>query len=143
MKFFQKWNPKSIKEFVSNHKSELLNGNLKIEQTINKTNPDFIAVLEYRKTEEGGRSTFAKSGYRPAIKFPFSKMQTSGAQKFIDKDFVWPGETVEAEIRILSVDFFKNQLSENLKFDFREGDRIIGTGKIIKITNPILDSASR
>jgi translation elongation factor EF-Tu-like GTPase len=100
--------------------------------------PDFVAQLKYRTTEEGGRHTPAFSGYRPQVKFPFREMQTSGQQNFIDKEVVYPGETVIAEIAILSVEFFQHQLSEGLVFEFREGSRIIGTGRILKVLNPAL-----
>jgi len=98
-------------------------------------NADFIAVLKYRTTEEGGRKTPAYSGYRPQVKFSFQKIQTSGQQTFINKKIVYPGEIVEAEIKIISVEIFKNCLEEGMNFEFREGDRIIGTGQIIKILN--------
>ena len=96
---------------------------------------DFIAILKYRTTDEGGRKTPAFSSYRPQIKFPFSEMQTSGQQTFLNKDIVYPGDEVEAEIAILSVEFFENQLTEGMDFEFREGSRIIGTGKIKEIIN--------
>jgi len=98
--------------------------------------PDFIAELYYRTTEEGGRKTpvFA-TGYRPQVKFPFIEMQTSGQQTFLNKDIVYPGETVIAEIAIISPQFFFNKLNIGSEFDFREGSRIIGTGKIIEILN--------
>ena len=105
-----------------------------------KFKSDFIALLKYKKSEDGGRQNFALSGYRPTIKFPFSEMQTSGIQTFIDKEKVFPGETVKAEIKILSDEYFKHQLCENLEFDFLEGPNIIGTGKIISILNPRLKS---
>jgi translation elongation factor EF-Tu-like GTPase len=101
--------------------------------------PDFIAVLSYRATLDGGRSGPAYSGYRPAVKFPFSDLQTSGQQKFLDKEVVYPGETVKAEMTIVASDLFQHQLFKGLEFDFREGARIIGTGKILEILNPILD----
>lgn len=100
--------------------------------------PDFVAELIYKTTEEGGRQTPAFSGYRPQLKFPFSEMQTSGQQKFIEKEVVYPGETVKAEIAIISVEFFQHQLSEGMSFDFREGSRIIGTGRVIKVMNLLL-----
>lgn len=103
--------------------------------------PDFTALLIYKTSEESGRKSFANSGYRPTIKFPFAEMQTSGIQNFIGVDKVFPGETVKAEIKILSVEYFKGQLYENLEFDFREGPNIIGTGKILEIVNPILKAS--
>lgn len=96
---------------------------------------DFIAILKYRTTEEGGRSTPAKSGYRPTIKFTFDKMLTSGMQTFLNKVEVHPGDTVEASIKILSEPHFRGRLEEGMEFIFTEGNRIIGTGIIQKIIN--------
>ena len=70
-------------------------------------------------------------------------MQTSGQQTFIDRKIVYPGDTVEAEIRIISVEHFAGQLKEKMNFDFREGSRIIGTGRIKHILNDKLRQASR
>lgn len=97
--------------------------------------PDFIAELYYRNSDDGGRKTPAFSGYRPHVKFPFSEMLTSGQQIFIDKSIVYPGETIIAEISIISTEPFLNKLNIGLDFEFREGSRIIGTGKILKVLN--------
>lgn len=53
----------------------------------------------------------------------------------MDKDTVNPGDTVIAEITILSPDLFPNQLDVGQAFDFREGYRIIGTGEILEVLN--------
>ncbi|HVV56378.1 MAG TPA: hypothetical protein VHC47_13680 [Mucilaginibacter sp.] len=100
--------------------------------------PDFVAELKYLRTEEGGRSTPARSGYRPQVKFAFSEMQTSGQQTFLDKKVAYPGDTVNAEISILSPQSFANMLNPGMTFEFREGHKIIGTGKIISILNESL-----
>ncbi|MCR9152464.1 MAG: hypothetical protein NXI09_00010 [Bacteroidetes bacterium] len=104
---------------------------------------DFIATLTYKTAEQGGRKTAAKSGYRPQVKFDFEEMQTLGQQTFIDRELVFPGDTVEAEIKILSADFFANKLNENMEFEFREGATVIGTGIIKQIKNEKLKKASR
>ena len=96
---------------------------------------DFIAELKYLTDEQGGRSTPVRSGYRPQVKFDFEEMQTSGQQTFIDKEIVHPGDNVKAKIKILSPDYFANTLIEGMDFEFREGARIIGTGKIEYIVN--------
>jgi translation elongation factor EF-Tu-like GTPase len=106
-----------------------------------KIETDFIAILKYRTAEEGGRKTAAHSGYRPDIKFPFDKMLTCGFQNFIGQEKVFPGESVKAEIKITATEYFKGQLFENLEFEFREGSKIIGTGKILEIVNPILKAS--
>jgi len=96
---------------------------------------DFRATLVYKTAEEGGRTTLAKSGYRPAIKFHFDKMLTSGVQYFVDREWVHSGETVDADIYILASPYFEGCLYEGLEFKFTEGARIIGTGTITKIIN--------
>jgi len=101
-------------------------------------NTDFIAILNYHTSENGGRKTPAFSGYRPQVKFDFDPSQTSGHQTFIDKTVVYPGETVTAAIRIIGVEYFAGRLDEDMLFDFREGSRIIGIGRIIQIINHAL-----
>ena len=96
---------------------------------------DFVADLKYFTTEEGGRATPTCSGYRPQVKFDFAEMQTSGQQTFVDKETVYPGDTVKAAIRIIGVDYFANCLTENMTFDLREASKIIGTGIITSILN--------
>jgi hypothetical protein len=111
---------------------------------VDKGKADFIATLTYLTPEQGGRSTpVFSTGYRPQIKFDFDEMQTSGQQTFIDRNIVFPGDTVEAEVKIISVDLFAGRLKEKMKFDFREGSRIIGTGEIKHILNSELKQASR
>ncbi|MGA9213219.1 hypothetical protein [Kaistella sp.] len=66
-------------------------------------------------------------------------MTTSGRQIYIGKEIVLPGETVEAEITMLSPQFFENKLFEGLEFKFIEGAKLIGTGKILKIANKDLE----
>ncbi|MEP7233005.1 MAG: hypothetical protein ABI691_22285 [Ginsengibacter sp.] len=100
---------------------------------------DFIAKLKYLTTEQGGRKIAAHSGYRPQIKFDFTEMQTSGQQTFIDRETVFPGDIVEAKIKITSPDYFKGSLVEGMKFEFREGETIIGTGQIMEIVNDKLE----
>lgn len=104
---------------------------------------DFIAELQYLTTEQGGRKTPANSGYRPQVKFDFSEMQTSGQQTFIDKETVYPGDKVDAKIKILSPDYFAHSLTEGMNFEFREGSTLIGTGQIKYIVNDKLEKASR
>lgn len=110
---------------------------------IDKGEADLIATLTYLKSEQGGRDTPVVSGYRPQLKFEFSEIQTSGQQIFIDRKIVYPGDTLEAEIKVLSTEHLNGQLKEKMKFDFREGSRIIGTGKIKHIVNDKLRKAGR
>ena len=97
--------------------------------------PDFIAQLKYKTKEEGGRESYAASGYFPQIKFSFSEKETSGKQAFIDKDRVYPGETVSANIELVSPHLFEKCLTEGMEFEFKEGQRVCGTGIVITIIN--------
>ncbi|MGN6495284.1 MAG: hypothetical protein ACTHLE_25080 [Agriterribacter sp.] len=103
---------------------------------------DFIAELTYNSTEEGGRTLPACSGYRPAVKFEFSNYLTSGQQTFIGKATVNPGETVTAYIKIVAIEVFKGTLLEGMEFEFSEGPRVIGKGRIIEMVNPVLKKVS-
>ena len=105
--------------------------------------PHFIAQLTYLSTEEGGRKTNALSGYRPGIKFPFYSGLFSGVQNFIGIDFVCPGQVVNAEITLFDADYFKEKLNEGLEFDFFEGPRLVGHGKILKLIHPELINIKR
>ena len=103
-----------------------------------RDNFDFVAKLKYKTFDEGGRSSPAKSGYRPQISFEFEEIITSGRQIFLGKEWACPGETVDAEITILSPQFFEHKLFEGLEFKFMEGPHLIGTGKILSISNEFL-----
>ena len=100
---------------------------------------DFIAKLNYLRIEDGGRRSPAFSGYRPHIKFPFSESMTSGQQIFLDKERVYPGDEVTAEIIILDHITTTNRLSKGLTFTFQEGHKIIGTGEILEVINKKLE----
>ena len=103
---------------------------------------DFIATLTYLTAEQGGRKTPVFSKYRPQVKFNFDEMQTSGQQIFIDREIIFPGDTVEAEIMLISVEYFANKLTVGMEFEFLEGSRLIGTGKIKHIKNEMLKKAN-
>tara|TARA_B100000676_G_C17688545_1_gene635086 strand:- start:121 stop:675 length:555 start_codon:yes stop_codon:yes gene_type:complete len=94
---------------------------------------DFIAKLEFLSTENGGRSHYAKSGYRPHIEFDEIKgLLTSGQQTYIGQESASPGETVEASILTIMSKYLTGMLEEGDKFSFSEGPRPIGKG-VIKI----------
>ena len=110
---------------------------------VDKGKPDFVAKVTYLTMEEGGRKIYVVSGYRPQVKFPGKKELTSGEQLFIDKEKVFPGESVTAEIRVLSKHFFKNYLFVGQRFEVSEAYHIVGHGEIVEIINPDLKQASR
>ena len=109
---------------------------------VKKGDPDFIAKVIYLTTENGGRKSYAVSGYRPHVKFDGRKQITSGEQLFFDKDKVFPGEIAIAEIRIVSPDFFEKYLFVGQYFEFGEGSKVVGHGEVLEIINPNLRQAS-
>ena len=110
---------------------------------VNMREPDFIARVTYLTTEQGGRRGYAASGYRPHVKFDGRKELTSGEQLFFDKDKVFPGETVTAEIRILSKETFRNYLFVGQHFEVAEASHLVGHGEVLEVINPDLRQASR
>lgn len=116
-------------EYFHNNKFELDN-----------SKADFIATITYKTAEENGRETAAASGYRPQVKFGFEERTTSGLQRFIDRDLAFPGDTIDAEIYLLSPHFFKHKLKEGMKFEIIEGLKIMGNGKIKHIINSELNA---
>lgn len=127
--------------------NELSNGDIEVyayeyfhnnKFELDKSKADFIATIKYKATEENGRKTAAASGYRPQVKFDFDERSTSGLQRFIDRDLVFPGDTIDAEIYLLSPHFFEHKLKEGMEFEIAEALQITGTGKIKHIINKSL-----
>lgn len=152
------------KKQVENIRQQFLSGQLKIQldkepfflsyrsgdsfqlvyiNKLEKGEPDFVAKITYLTTEEGGRKGYASSGYRPHVKFDGRKEHTSGEQLFVDKDKVFPGDTVIAEIRIAGREIFKNYLFEGQRFEIGEGPVVVGHGEVFEIINPELKLTSR
>ena len=99
--------------------------------------------MTYLRAEEGGRKGYATSGNRPHLKFDGIKELTSGEQLFVDKEKVFPGDTVTNEIRILGSYFFKNYLFVGQNFEVAEASNLVENGEIIEVINPDLKQASR
>lgn len=54
---------------------------------------------------------------------------------FIDREFVFFGDIVDVEIKIIVVDYFVNKFIEKMEFEFREGVNLIGRGVIKYLVN--------
>jgi len=102
---------------------------------IRSAKTDFVAKLEFKTTEQGGRRTPAKSGIRPSVKFGFSEMQTTGVLRFLGRELVSPGESVQAEIVLASPDFLTNKLAVGMRFELKEGANVTAIGQILEIKN--------
>ena len=68
---------------------------------------------------------------------------TSGRQKYIGTEYAFSGDHINAEIDLLSSEYFEGKLKENMGFKFYEGPNLIGTGRILEIKNKKLKKDSR
>lgn len=109
--------------------------NLKTADNIYSADTDFIGKLYFLTTEEGGRSEITDEIYRPLFKLKDSLDLTSADQKFIGKDRVNPGDTVQSEMRIIWKDPYVGALSEGAEFVLREGSQVVAAGEILKVLN--------
>jgi translation elongation factor EF-Tu-like GTPase len=99
-------------------------------------NPDLIARLTYFSIADGGRRTPAGSGHRPHTKFEGRTDTVPVEQVFADdKELMLPGESSEAEMTIIAKDKFLGSLYAGQTFEFFDGERMIGTGTILKVLN--------
>ena len=102
---------------------------------------DLEAVLRFLTTEEGGRTTPCWSGdgfYRAPCDFRRVDGWNDVLFKFKDKEWVAPGETVTARMKILFPDLLYRRLSEGFEFTVHEGRRLVATGRITQIFRPDL-----
>jgi len=103
--------------------------------------PDIEAEIRFVTTEEGGRRTPAKSGYRPHHDFGVDGIQFDAVHTFVDRERVFPGETVTAMLSFMGTgyqDYLAGRLHEGFEFTVQEGARIVGRGRITKVLNKAL-----
>ena len=98
-----------------------------------KPNPHFLAHLVFLPETKGKSSTPVSSGYRYGIKFSSELEQFIGIQDYLDIELVFPGDSVTAEITMLSDFTAIEKLYAGLDFDFFEGENRIGHGVIAKM----------
>jgi len=92
---------------------------------------DVRARIRLLKTEEGGRTSFVRSGYRPT--FRFGPLYTDGALTFLDRQQVYPGDACEGHLTLTNPDYIREYLVVGACFDIMEGPRKIGAGTLLAI----------
>jgi translation elongation factor EF-Tu-like GTPase len=93
--------------------------------------PDVEAQIIYLRSEEGGRQGYAVSGYRP--QFFYDGEDHDAVQEFVDKDKVYPGDTVTTRLHFLHLELLFNRIRVGDSFQIREGVVVVGHGKITRI----------
>jgi translation elongation factor EF-Tu-like GTPase len=89
------------------------------------------ARIKLLKTEEGGRTSFVRSGYRPNIRF--GDLYTDGALTFLEHQQVYPGDKCAVRVTFRNPDYVRAYLRVGAYFDITEGSRKIGEGVILSI----------
>jgi translation elongation factor EF-Tu-like GTPase len=89
------------------------------------------AKIRLLKTEEGGRTSWVRSGYRPNIRF--GDLYTEGALTFLDHQQVYPGDKCEVRVTFANPDYVRAYLRVGVCFDITEGPRKVGEGVILSI----------
>jgi translation elongation factor EF-Tu-like GTPase len=99
---------------------------------------DIEAIITFLGTNEGGRTHFCVSGYRPdhLIKDDYL---TTGVHQYKDKIKVLPGESAIGTITFITPEAYPHCLWEGKTMNIQEGSRIVGHAKVTKIYNDLLN----
>lgn len=98
---------------------------------------DIEAEVTVRPLAAGGR-TAARTGYRPQHRILPDYLST-GIHEYLDGDEVSPGTTARARIVFLTPEVYPHCLHLGQVLDIQEGDRVVGSAKITRILNRVLD----
>jgi translation elongation factor EF-Tu-like GTPase len=93
--------------------------------------PDVEAEITFLRTDEGGRKGYVLTGYRP--QFFYKGEDHVAVQEFVDKERVYPGETVRVRLYLLHPELLCDTLRVDDCFEIREGLRTVARGKITTI----------
>ncbi len=96
---------------------------------------DFIASISYLPADKGGLKTPLSSGFRCKITFDYIDKQGICEQMFDHHEWVFPGDTVEAAIKLSDPDLFITKLDAGTSFELLLNDTPIGTGVIVQLLN--------
>ena len=96
------------------------------------------AIVTMKKTEEGGRITGFRSGYRPSHVFemPDDVRNLSafvGDIQFDGQELFEPGETKMVTVRFLKAPPIEKHIVPGQKWFINEGARVLGFGEILEI----------
>lgn len=100
---------------------------------------DLEATITFLTTEEGGRRGPAASGYRPNHDFGLPQELNDAQHEYLDRDWVHPGESVQALLWLLAPERQVGRLHPGFEFTVQEGARIIGHGRVVAVLNRELE----
>jgi len=94
-------------------------------------NPHVEVVCTYLRTEEGGRSSPAFSGYRP--QFYYNGENFDGQHDLVGVEKAFPGETVTSRVTFAYPQYHAERVHVGMEFELREGSKVVARGKVTKI----------
>ncbi|KAB2915330.1 hypothetical protein QQ054_23175 [Oscillatoria amoena NRMC-F 0135] len=100
-----------------------------------ETSPDFIASINYLTADKGGLKTPLSSGFRCRIAFDYIDKQGICEQVFEHQEWIFPGDTVEATVKLSDTDLFANKLGAGTSFELQLNENTVGTGVILQLLN--------
>uniref|UniRef100_Q02BP9 Translation elongation factor EFTu/EF1A C-terminal domain-containing protein n=1 Tax=Solibacter usitatus (strain Ellin6076) TaxID=234267 RepID=Q02BP9_SOLUE len=92
---------------------------------------DLEAEITFLATEHGGRNSNLRSDYRG--QFFYDGHDWDAIQSYPDIDEVHAGDTVKAYLAFASPDEHIGRLQPGKMFLVREGNRVVGYGKITRL----------
>src|SRR5262245_7944996 len=89
------------------------------------------AEIHFLPSEAGGRQSSVRRGYRP--QFYYEGQSWDAVHDYPGREEVNPGETVLALLSFLSPRQHRGRVRPGLTFELREGDRVVGTGTVLRV----------
>jgi translation elongation factor EF-Tu-like GTPase len=89
------------------------------------------ARIRLLKTEEGGRVSCVRSGYRPNIRF--GALYTDVALTLWDRQQAYPGDDCEVGVTFVNLDYIREYLVTGASSKLMEGSRKVGEGTCLSI----------
>ena len=99
--------------------------------------PDVLARVTLLRTEEGGRTSPAHTGYRPQHRIKPDYL-TSGSHEYVGTKTLAPGETADTYITFLTPEAYPRTLHTGLVLEVAEGSRIVGYAEVLDVYNELL-----
>ena len=93
--------------------------------------PHLEARITFLPTSAGGRHGPVYSGYRP--QFFYDGRDWDAVQNYPDVIRVNPGDSVLATITFLSPESHRGRIRKGMRFDVREGSRVVAHGCVTLI----------
>ena len=94
---------------------------------------DIVADITFLEHVADPKVNGVKSGYAPHHKFAHIDWLASGWHDYQDDEWHFPGETIEAGIRLLSWELLRDSLRPGLEFEVRELHKLVGAGKVKQV----------